>query len=107
MLSMPAGTERSPVKDAAWALAREEFGEQRDYVFAVCADEAPPHVHRVVFARGRDRRRLNPPKADLQRWRERFAQELRDYCVEANATQRRARGLTQQYERPAVEYMRV
>lgn len=107
MLSMPPGTDRAVVKDAARAFAREEFGEQRDYVFAAHDDEAHPHVHLVVRARGHDGRRLNPRKADLQRWRERFAQELRECGVEANATPRRTRGVTQQYEPQTVRHMRA
>ncbi|RQU79325.1 hypothetical protein DF141_06445 [Burkholderia cenocepacia] len=107
MLSMSPGTDRSAVKEAARAFAREEFGEQHDYVFAAHADEAHPHVHLVVLARGRGGRRLNPRKADLQRWRERFAQELRDRGVEANATPRRTRGVTQKYERQAIRHMRA
>lgn len=106
MLSMPPGTERAAVTDAARAFAREEFEGQRDYVFAAHDDEAHPHVHIVVLARGRDGLRLNPRKADLQRWRERFAQELRDRGVEANATPRRTRGVTQRYERQEVRHMR-
>lgn len=106
MLSMPPGTDRVAVKDAARAFAREEFGEQRDYVFTAHDDEAHPHVHIVLLARGRNGRRLNPRKADLQRWRERFAQELRDRRVEANATPRRTRGVTRQYERQATKHMR-
>jgi len=107
MLSMPPGTDRAAVQDAARAFAREEFGEQRDYVFAAHDDEAHPHVHIVVLARGRDGRRLNPRKADLQRWRERFAQGLRDRGIAANATPRRTRGVSQQYERQAVKHMRA
>ncbi|HEB3530056.1 TPA: relaxase/mobilization nuclease domain-containing protein [Burkholderia cenocepacia] len=107
MLSMPPGTDRVAVKGAARAFAREEFGEQRDYVFAAHDDEAHPHVHIVVLARGRDGLRLNPRKADIQRWRERFAQELRDRGVEANATPRHTRGVTQQYERQATKHLRA
>ncbi|MDN8001414.1 hypothetical protein QZN00_30240 [Burkholderia multivorans] len=95
------------MKDAARTFAREEFGGQRDYVFAAHDDEAHPHVHLIVLAHGRDSRRLNPRKADLQQWRERFAQELRDRGVEANATPRRTRGVTQRYERQAVRHMRA
>ncbi|PLZ00429.1 hypothetical protein CY652_21425 [Burkholderia sp. WAC0059] len=107
MLSMPPGTDRIAVTDAARAFACEEFGEQRDYVFAAHDDEAHPHVHIVVLARSRNGRRLNPRKADLQRWRERFAQELRDRGVEANATPRRTRGVTQQSETQTVRHMRT
>ncbi|MBU9205467.1 relaxase/mobilization nuclease domain-containing protein [Burkholderia multivorans] len=105
MLSMPPGTDRAAVKDAARAFAREEFGDQRDYVFAAHDDEAHPHVHIVVLARGRDGCRLNPRKADLQRWRERFAHELRNRGVEANATPRRTRGVNQQYQTQASRHM--
>ncbi|WP_081072692.1 relaxase/mobilization nuclease domain-containing protein [Burkholderia cepacia] len=107
MLSMPPGTDRTSVKDAARAFAREEFGEQHDYVFAARDDEAHPHVHIVVLARGRDGRRLNPRKVDLQRWRERFAHELRDRGVEANATPRRTRGLTQLFEKQSFRHIRA
>ncbi|WP_454872527.1 relaxase/mobilization nuclease domain-containing protein [Paraburkholderia xenovorans] len=107
MLSMPPGTDRAAVKDAVRAFAREEFGDQRDYVFAAHDDEAHPHVHVVVLARGRDGGRLNPRKADLQRWRERFAQELRDRGIDANATPRRTRGVTQRYEQQATKHMRA
>ena len=54
MLSMPPGTKRDIVKDAARAFARKEF-DWHEYVFA-----AHPHVHVVVLARGRNGRRLNP-----------------------------------------------
>lgn len=37
--------------------------------------------------------RLNPRKADLEAWRQAFAQALRDRGVEAEATPRRARGV--------------
>lgn len=106
MLSMPPGTDRAAVKDAARAFAREEFSELHDYVFVAHDDEAHPHVHILVLARGREGRRLNPRKADLQRWRERFAQELRDRGVEANATPRRTRGVVLQSEPQAIRRMR-
>lgn len=105
MVSMPPGTDRAAVKNAARAFACEEFGEQHDYVLAAHDDEAHPHVHIVVLARGRSGRRLNPRKVDLQRWRERFAHELRDRGVEANATPRRTRGITQRYEHQATKHM--
>ncbi|MBB2984645.1 relaxase/mobilization nuclease domain-containing protein [Paraburkholderia tropica] len=107
MLSMPPGTDRAAVTDAVRAFARDEFGGQRDYVFASHDDEAHPHVHLVVLVCARDGRRLNPRKADLQRWRERFAQALRDRGVDANATSRRTRGVTQQYETQTVRHMRA
>ena len=40
---------------------------------------------------------LNPRKADLHRWRETFAEKLRGYGVEAEATRRATRGATRRY----------
>lgn len=105
LLSMPPGTDRQAVRDAARGFAAQEFGDGRAYVFAAHDDEAHPHVHLSVQVRGPDGHRLNPRHKDLQRWRERFAEQLREYGVEANATPRRARGVTQRYPKPAVVHM--
>ncbi|MDS0858642.1 hypothetical protein NUV25_13090 [Burkholderia pseudomultivorans] len=105
LLSMPPGTDRQAVRDAARDFAALEFGDGRAYVFAAHDDEAHPHVHLSVQVRGLDGRRLNPRHRDLQRWRERFAGKLREHGVEANATPRRARGATQRYPKPAVAHM--
>jgi hypothetical protein len=107
LLSMPPGTNRRAVRDAARAFAAQEFGDGRAYVFAAHDDEAHPHVHLSVQVRGPDGRRLNPRRKDLQRWRERFAEQLRNHGVEANATPRRTRGVTQRYPKPAVVHMRA
>lgn len=94
VLSMPPGTHRRAVNDAIRAFAKAEFGDNHAYVFAVHDDEAHPHGHLCVKALGLDGSRLNPRKADLQRWRERFAEALREQGIEANATPRRARSHT-------------
>jgi hypothetical protein len=41
---------------------------------------------------------LNPRKPDLQRWRETFAEKLRDLGVEAEATRRFVRGQPRRHE---------
>nr|MDQ2734269.1 conjugal transfer protein TraS [Pseudomonadota bacterium] len=51
------------------------------------------HVHLAVRAERMDGYRLNPRKADLQRWRERFAARLQDRGINAVATRASARGL--------------
>jgi hypothetical protein len=48
----------------------------------------------VLRAVNADFKRLDPHKADLQRWRESFAHELRLRGVEARATKRVTRGMT-------------
>lgn len=91
VLSMPAGTPAAPVLDAARRFAKEVFGNHQ-YVFAAHNDRDHPHVHLAVRAVSFDMVRLNPRKADLQQWREHFAEKLRDNGIEANATARAIRG---------------
>lgn len=99
MLSMPAGTDPIAVRDAARAFAREVFADRFDYAFALHTDVEHPHVHLKVRSLGDHGERLNPKKADLDHWRQTFAQALRDRGVEAEATPRRARGVTRKAER--------
>jgi hypothetical protein len=106
VLSMPAGTEAFRLQDAARAFAADVFGDRFPYVFALHDEGRHPHVHLTVRMVGRDGERLNPRKADLQAWRERFAHRLRERSVEAEATPRRARGVVRKAERTPVRKMR-
>jgi type IV secretory pathway VirD2 relaxase len=106
VLSMPAGTDAIAVKDSARAFAIETFGHNRDYVFVQHLDDKHPHVHLTVRSLGHDGKRLNPRKADLQAWRERFAGELRLRGIEAEATPRRTRGRVRKADRGAVLALR-
>lgn len=99
MLSMPAGTDPMAVRDAARAFAREVFADRFDYAFALHTDVEHPHVHLEVRSLGDHGERLNPKKADLDQWRQVFAQALRDRGVEAEATPRRTRGVTRKADR--------
>jgi type IV secretion system T-DNA border endonuclease VirD2 len=92
ILSMPEGTDPEAVLGAVRAVAQRELSDNHDYVMALHTDTPRPHVHLTVQAEGLDRNRFNPRPADLHRLRERFAQELRERGVEAEATPRRARG---------------
>jgi len=106
ILSMPRGTDAIRLHDAARAFAKEAFGERFPYVFALHDEGDHPHVHLTVRTLGSDGTRLNPRKADLEVWRQRFAQALRDRCVEAEASPRRARGVLRKAERTPVRKMR-
>lgn len=106
ILSMPAGTDAIAVKDSARAFAIETFGDNHDYVFVQHLDDKHPHVHLTVRSLGRDGKRLNPRKADLQAWRERFAGELRLRGIAAEATPRRTRGWVRKADRGAVLALR-
>jgi type IV secretory pathway VirD2 relaxase len=103
---MPAGTDAVAVKDSARAFAIETFGHNHDYVFVQHLDDKHPHIHLTVQSLGYDGRRLNPRKADLQAWRERFAGELRVRGIAAEATPRRTRGRIRKADRGAVLALR-
>ncbi len=105
-LSMPAGTDAAAVKDAARAFAIETFGANHDFVFVQHLEDKHPHVHLTVRSLGHDGKRLNPRKADLQIWRERFAAELRLRGIVAEATPRRTRGVVRKADRGAVLALR-
>jgi hypothetical protein len=98
VLSMPAGTPPEKVLAAVKTFAREEFAHQHRYAMALHAEMKNghgkhPHVHLVVKAEHEyGGERLNPRKADLQRWREQFAQHLNELGVAATATRREDRG---------------
>jgi type IV secretory pathway VirD2 relaxase len=106
VLSMPGGTDPLRVRDSARAFAAATFGERFPWVFGLHTDDRHPHVHLTVRMLGQEGERLNPRKADLQAWREGFAQALRARGVEAEATPRRARGVVRKPERIAVRKLR-
>lgn len=89
---MPAGTDPDKVLGAVRALAHAEFSDNYDYVLALHTDTPRPHVHLTVQAEGLNRTRFNPRPVQLNRFRERFARELRARGIAAEATPRRARG---------------
>jgi hypothetical protein len=92
VLSMPAGTSPQKLLAASREFAREEFALQHRYALVLHTDQDHPHVHLVVSAHKREGGRLNIRKADLRRWREQFARQLRRQGVEANATPAPLRG---------------
>jgi len=97
MLSMPRGTDPLTVKRAAREFAQAELADHK-YVMVLHDHQANPHVHISVRAESRHGKRLNPRKADLHRWRETFAEKLRGWGVEAEATRQATRGQGRNYE---------
>ncbi len=91
MLSMPHGTSPLAVQQAARAFAKIELAGHR-YVMVLHDHQANPHVHLSVRATGVDGSRLNPRKTDLHRWRESFAERLRELGIEAEASRQATRG---------------
>jgi hypothetical protein len=97
MLSMPRGTDALTVLRAAREFARIELTDQK-YVMVLHDHQANPHVHLSVRAESMHGKRLNPRKADLHRWRETFAEKLRGWGVDAEATRQAARGRSRNFE---------
>lgn len=106
VLSMPPGTDALAMRDAVRAFARSAFAEKWEYVFALHTDAKHPHVHLTLRTLADDGERLNPRKADLEAWRQTFARSLRERGVEAEATPRRARGITRKAERTSIRKLR-
>ena len=91
MLSMPHGTDPLTVLRAAREFAKDEFAGHR-YVMVLHGQQANPHVHLSVKIESDRGKRLNPHKADLHRWRESFAERLRGWGIDAEATRQPTRG---------------
>jgi hypothetical protein len=106
VLSMPAGTDPLRLRDAAHAFAHEALGGRFAYVAVLHTDTPRPHVHLAIRAMGDGGERLNPKKADLEAWRQALARALRDRGIAAEATPRRARGLTRKAERGPLRRIR-
>lgn len=100
VLSMPPETPEEGMRNAVRSFAKNTFGKNHEYVFAVHTPandpnpepSAQPHAHLVVRLRGFDGTKLDPRKADLQEWREAFAAELRFQGIDAEATPAASRG---------------
>jgi len=97
MLSMPRGVDPLYVLKAAREFAQTELSDHK-YVMVLHDHQANPHVHLSVRAEARHGKRLNPRKADLSRWRQTFAEILRGWGVEAEASARLVRGQHKEYE---------
>lgn len=97
ILSMPTGTDPKRLKGAALDFAKEEFAN-RSWVASLHVDRDHPHVHLTIARRDHDGRRSHPNRDDLFRWRQRFAEKLRNRGIEANATPARARGIDPKHE---------
>ena len=91
MLSMPCGTDPLNVQRAAREFAKVELADHR-YVMVLHDHQANPHVHLSVRAESKHGQRLNPRKADLHRWRETFAERLRERGIDAEASPQAVRG---------------
>jgi len=99
---MPSGTSPERLLAASRDFAREEFALKYRYAMVLHTDQAHPHVHLVVSAYNLEGTRPNIRKADLRRWREQFARQLRQHGIEANATPAQIRGRLLDYQKDGI-----
>jgi hypothetical protein len=93
MLSMQRGSADSlTVLRAAREFAQTELADHK-YVMVLHDHQANPHVHISVRAESKHGKRLNPRKTDLHRWRETFAEKLRGWGFDAEASRQATRGV--------------
>lgn len=97
ILSMPRGTDPLIVQRVAREFARAELVDHK-YVMVLHDHQTNPHVHLSVRAESKQGKRLNPRKTDLHRWRETFAEKLRGWGIDAEATRQATRGVTRNYD---------
>ena len=109
MFSMPKGTPERAMREAVAEFCKEEFANRR-YVMAFHGDTDHTHMHVCVGTRDVDRAdepRLSPRKADLFRWRQGFAEKLREHGIDAAAGERRHRFNYRKPEHPAVRQIQA
>ena len=97
LFSMPANTPESQLKASVQQFCKEEFSN-RNYVMAYHDDTDHSHMHVAVSTRDKNipliiggEERLSPRKNDLFRWRQGFADKLRENGIDAAASERRHR----------------
>jgi len=105
IMSMPAGTDPEAVRLATRQFAKQTFGHNHEYVFALHTDTASPHTHITIKTLGHNGKRLNPRKDDLQRYRESFADAMEEQGYMANATARNVRGVVRKSQRQNVRHI--
>jgi type IV secretory pathway VirD2 relaxase len=111
VLSMPEGTDPEAVRLATSKFAKEAFGKNHEYVFALHTVEndpkktLQPHCHVTVKCKGFDGRMLHVARGDPQLWREMFAEYIREQGVDAEATPRRSRGVVRKPERNVIRHI--
>lgn len=109
IFSMPPGTPEKEMRDAVMRFCQEEFSNRR-YVAAYHDDTDHAHMHVCINTRDIDRcdePRLSPKKADLFRWRQGFAEKLRENGIDAAASERRHRFNYRKPEKSAIRQIRA
>lgn len=91
VLSMPPGTPENAFVDSTQEYLKKYFGNH-DYFYSFHNDTDCYHAHVVVPMVDRNLNRINPRKADIEKWREGFAEELEIKGIPANAMKNITKG---------------
>jgi Relaxase/Mobilisation nuclease domain len=108
VFSMKEGTNEDKLKTAVAEFCKTEFPNRR-YVMAFHGDTKNPHVHVCVATRDIDRAdelRLSPRKNDIFRWRQCYAEKLRDQGIDAAASGRAVRFNNRKSEKGSIRQIR-
>lgn len=113
VLSMPDGTDPQKVLEGARRFAREEFLGRQYFMVLHSADTDPrhghpkhPHVHLQVKSLNDAGQRLRVGPGDLWRYRQVFAEKMREQGVKANASSAIERGEVVKRPRSRAAYER-
>ena len=109
IFSMPAGTPAAQMRESVMQFCKEEFANRR-YVAAYHDDTDHAHMHVCINTRDIDRAdepRLSPRKEDLFRWRQGFADKLRENGIDAAASGRQHRFNYRKPEHSVVRHIRA
>lgn len=105
VLSMPGKADPLALRRAVRDFAMDNFGANHEYVFALHTDTDNDHCHLVVKCRGFDGKQLRTSPERLQRWRESFAERLRERGIDAEASPRQVRGVVRRAEKQVFRHM--
>jgi hypothetical protein len=97
--------DRDALRKSAREFLAERFGKEgHEYLFARHDDTKQPHVHVVLNMIDGQGRRLHTSVAEVQSWRERFAEVARANGIEVDASRAWERGKAPARSRGLVKY---
>lgn len=97
--------DRDALRKSAREFLAERFGKEgHEYLFARHDDTKQPHVHVVLNMMDGQGRRLHTSVAEVQRWREQFAEIARANGIEVDASRAWERGKAPTRSRGLMKY---
>jgi len=97
--------DREALRKSVREFLAERFGKEgHEYLFARHDDTKQPHVHIVLNMMDGQGRRLHTSVAEVQRWREQFAEVARANSIEVDASRAWERGKAPTRSRGLMKY---